>query len=123
MNRRVAHHGVAIAALAGLLAGCASPPAPTQRRAVSMAEGKCTQPPYPPEARASQAEGTTTLEFEVNAEGKVTRVAIVGASGGSAGHRVLDGLALETLNKCSFPAAPGFLPATSRVSYVWRLRD
>lgn len=109
--------------LLAALAACSSPPAPTQRRTISMSEGKCQQPPYPPEARASLAEGTTTLDFEVNAEGKVTRVAIVGSSGSTPGHRVLDGLALETLNKCSFPAAPGFLPASSRVSYVWRLKE
>lgn len=110
-------------ALAALLAACASPPAPTQPRTVAVAEGKCAQPPYPAAARSTGAEGVTTLAFDVNAEGRVTRVAIVEASGTSPGHRALDALALETLQKCVFPPAPGFLPASSRVAYAWRLQN
>jgi TonB family protein len=102
---------------------CTSTPTPTQPRSVSMSTGKCAQPPYPAEARSTGAEGVTTLSFEVDADGKVTRVAIVGPSGTSPGHRVLDALALDTLNKCVFPPAPGFLPASSRVAYAWRLKE
>lgn len=108
--------------LAGMVAAC-STPAPTQPRSISVNAGGCSQPPYPEEARRSAVTGTTTLEFEVNAAGRVTRIAIIGTSGQSPGHKILDGLALETLNKCAFPPAPGFLPATSRISYVWRLQD
>ena len=106
-----------------LLGGCASAPTPTQPRSVSIAAGKCTQPPYPAGARDTDAEGTTTLAFEVDAEGKVTRAAIIGVSGSSTGHRLLDALALETVNKCVFPPAPGFLPASSKVAYQWRLQE
>ena len=106
-----------------LLGGCASTPTPTQPRSVSIAAGKCTQPPYPAGARDTDAEGTTTLAFEVDAEGKVTRAAIIGVSGSSVGHRLLDALALETVNKCMFPPAPGFLPASSKVAYQWRLQE
>jgi TonB family protein len=88
-----------------------------------MSTSTCKQPPYPLEAKQFGAEGTTQLDFEVSAQGKVTRVAIVKFSGDGPGHKLLDALALETLNKCSFPAAPGFLSASSRVEYVWRLRD
>ncbi len=88
-----------------------------------MASGKCAQPPYPAEARNSGAEGTTTLAFEVDAEGRVTRAAIIGLSGTSTGHRLLDALALETVNKCVFPPAPGFLPASSKVAYLWRVQE
>lgn len=109
--------------MSALLAACASPPEPTQPRTVSMADGKCVQPPYPAEARSTGAEGTTTLSFDVNAEGRVTRIAIVESSGTSTGHRALDALALETLQKCVFPPAPGFLPASSRVAYAWRLQN
>ena len=108
--------------VAGMLAGCTTP-TPTQRRTVSVGAGACSQPPYPAEARRSEATGTTTLEFEVSAEGKVTRIAIIGTSGESPGHKALDALALKTLNKCAFPAAPGFLPATAKISYVWQLKD
>lgn len=109
--------------LAALLSACATAPVPTQPRPLSLDEGKCTQPPYPAAARDSGAEGTTTLSFDVNAEGRVTRVAIVEPSGTTVGHRALDALALETLRKCVFPAAPGFLPASSRMAYAWRLKD
>ena len=105
------------------LAGCTTA-APTERRSVSVAAaGSCSQPPYPAEARRTEATGTTTLEFEVSAEGKVTRIAITGSSGEGVGHKALDALALETLNKCAFPATPGFLPVTARISYVWQLKD
>lgn len=110
-------------ALIALVSACASPPEPTQPRSVSLAAGKCAQPPYPAEARSTGAEGTTTLSFDVNAQGRVTRVAIVQASGTSTGHRALDALALETLQKCEFPPAPGFLPNTSSVAYSWRLQN
>ena len=108
--------------LALSLAAC-STPAPTVPRTVSMASVACQQPPYPAEARRTEAAGTTQLEFEVNALGKVTRVAVVISSGDTAGHKVLDALALDTISKCAFPAAPGFLPAQSKVAYVWRLTD
>jgi TonB family protein len=111
------------ATLAALLTACASAPEPTQPRPVQLAEGKCTQPPYPAVARDTGAEGTTTLSFDVNAEGRVTRVAIVEPSGSTPGHRALDALALETLQKCVFPPAPGFLPASSQMAYAWRLKD
>ena len=103
-------------------AGC-STPAATVPRSVLLSASTCQQPPYPPEARLHGAEGTTELDFEVNALGRVSRVAIVKLSGGGPGHKSLDALALETLGKCSFPPAPGFLSASSRVAYVWRLRD
>lgn len=112
--------GVAIAAL---LAACASTPVPTQPRTVAMAEAQCAQPPYPALARDAGVEGVTTLSIDVNAEGRVTRVAITAPSGTSEAHRALDALALETLQKCVFPAAPGFLAATSSVAYAWRLKD
>ena len=114
---------LALATSSAILVGCASTPTATQPRLVSISSGKCAQPPYPAEARSTGAEGVTTLSFEVDAEGKVTRVAIVGASGTTTGHRVLDALALDTLNKCVFPPAPGFLPANSRVAFSWILKE
>lgn len=109
-------------ALAGVLAGCAEP-APTKPRTISASAGNCAQPGYPAEARRSEAAGTTTLEFEVSTEGKVTRVAVISTSGQTPEHKILDALALSTLAKCTFPPAPGFLPSSSRLEYVWRLSD
>ena len=115
--------GVSLVAAGLLLVGCSTVPPPTQPRSAAISSGKCVQPPYPAEARTTGAEGTTTLAFEVDASGKVTRVAILEPSGTSAGHRVLDALALETVRNCLFPPAPGFLPASSKVAYSWRLKD
>lgn len=108
--------------IAAAVAACATP-APTAPRSITISSSNCQQPPYPNEAKRDNASGTTELEFEVNAAGRVTRVAVAKSSGETPGHKVLDTLALETLNKCSFPPAPGFLPATSKLSYVWRLQD
>ena len=113
---------VGLIVLATLLAGCAEP-MPTKPRAISASAGNCAQPGYPAEARRSEAAGTTTLEFEVSTEGKVTRVAVISTSGPTPEHKILDALALATLAKCTFPPAPGFLPASSRLEYVWRLSD
>ena len=110
------------AILLAFLAGCGSP-APTVQRAVSLSAATCQQPTYPAEARRHDAAGTTEIEFEVNAEGKVTRVAIVGPSGTTPGHQALDSLALTTVSKCVFPPAPGFLSGKSKISYVWRIQD
>lgn len=118
---RLSFHALGVG-FALLLAGCAAP-TPTVPRSVAMASGSCQQPPYPAEARRTEAAGTTQLEFEVNALGKVTRVAVLASSGPTPGHKVLDALALDTISKCAFPAAPGFLPAQSRIAYVWRLTD
>jgi periplasmic protein TonB len=112
-----------VALLIAAAAAACTTPAPTAPRSISISASNCQQPPYPAEARRDGASGNTELEFEVNAAGKVTRVAVAKSSGDTPGHKMLDTLALETLNKCSFPPAPGFLPATSKLSYVWKLQD
>ncbi len=111
-------------ALASLLlaAGCTTP-APTTPRSVSMAAATCDKVVYPAEARGHGAAGKTRIDFEVDALGKVTRVAIVGASGATPGHRLLDEQAFNVVAKCKFPPAPGHLPAKSTIEYVWRLED
>ena len=108
--------------VAFVASGCTTP-APTQARAISISSSNCKQPPYPADARRDGAEGTTELDFEVDATGKVTRVAIIKSAGAKEGHRALDALALESLKKCMFPAAPGFLPSRATLAYVWRLQD
>lgn len=114
---------LAVLPTAALLAACASPAVPTVARTVSLAEANCPKPAYPAEARRTGAEGVTTLSFDVDAAGKVTRVAILEHSGSTDAHRALDALALETVQKCAFPPAPGFLAGTSRVAYTWRISE
>jgi TonB family protein len=88
---------------------------------VTVAKATCQPTNYPDEARRTGAAGQTEVEMEVNPEGKVTRVAITKSSGSSAGHQALDALALNTISKCTFPPAPGFLTGTGRMMYVWKL--
>ncbi len=106
-----------------LFTACAGQVPATVPRTVALAAGSCPQPTYPAEARLHEAAGSTEIEFEVSAQGNVTRVAIAKPSGSTPGHRLLDAAALETVKKCSFPPAPGFLSASSKVSYSWKLTD
>ena len=107
----------------GLMAsGCAAPaPEATKPRTVVVSKATCQPTTYPDVARRQGAAGQTEVELEVNAEGKVTRVAIVKSSGSTPGHLALDALALNTIAKCTFPPEPGFLSGTGRMVYVWRL--
>ncbi len=86
-----------------------------------MAKATCPAASYPEEAKRLGATGQTEVEMEVNPEGKVTRVAIAKSSGNTPGHQALDALALNTLTKCTFPPAPGFLSGSGRMVYVWKL--
>lgn len=86
-----------------------------------MARANCQPTVYPEEAKRLGAAGQTEVEMEVNPEGKVTRVAIIRSSGSTAGHQALDALAINTISKCAFPPAPGFLSGTGRMVYLWRL--
>ena len=72
-----------------------------------MAKASCQATSYPGEARRLGASGSTEVEFEVNPDGKVTRVAIAKTSGATPGHQALDALALNTISKCVFPAEIG----------------
>ncbi len=110
------------AALTVWAAGCALPAPPaTVPREVSVAKATCQPTVYPEESRRLGSAGQTEVEMEVNPEGKVTRVAITKSSGTTPGHQALDALAINTISKCVFPAAPGFLSGTGRMVYVWRL--
>lgn len=122
LSSRLRRPGLGALLISAIVAGCAAP-APTQPRTVNISAGNCPAPSYPAEARQDGAEGTTELSFDVDAAGKVTRVAIVRSAGDRAGHRLLDALAIDTLRKCNFPAAPGFLTGSARMAYVWRLQD
>ena len=106
-----------------LFTACASQVPSTVPRSVAIAAGNCPQLAYPAQARLHEAVGTTEIEFEVSAQGNVTRVAIAKISGTTPGHRLLDATALETVKKCTFAPAPGFLSATSKVSYLWKLTE
>ena len=140
-----AHSGftwkVAIApfVLAGL-AACAQTPAQADRLALagtpsagSMLEADgvtskpiaqfrtCATPEYPHEMQSRGAEGTSTLRYLINTEGKVVEAAL----GESSGHPMLDVAARDAIAKCRFkPAMNDGKPVSAWVTvwYVWSLR-
>ena len=127
----------ALAALSLTLASVAfaQASAPTAAAAASAASvGKAARidatdvrcrPPYPPAALRSRTQGTTRLRFSVNENGLVTAAEVVGSSGPTFDHQLLDYAALATLIRCPFTVGldeAGNPAATSLiVSYMWKL--
>lgn len=108
-----------------------APPAPAApRRAAQPAianASDCAPRPedYPAAAQRANATGTTSVQFTVGADGKMTAAEVVRAAGSSREHRLLDRLALNKLSECTFK--PGVdengkpMGGTFRVDYVWKL--
>ncbi len=97
------------ARIAASLAACAivssayAQPSPT---GVAKILVNTCKPPLMPKAAAQEgAEGSTGLLFHVDANGKATQVDIVGSSGSSNGHKLLDLAAATAFMRCSFVAA------------------
>ena len=85
-------------------ASLASRPAPT-----------CSTPRYPRAGRENELEGTTVLNFQINADGRATNARL----GKSSGWAVLDEAALEALSVCEFkPQDP---PKWMSLSYKFHL--
>lgn len=80
---------------------------------------------YPAAAKRADATGTTSIEFTVGADGKMTDARVVRSAGSSREHRTLDRVALTKLSECTFK--PGLdengrpMGGSFRVEYVWRL--
>ena len=81
----------------------------------------CAKPVWPPADLAAGNQGSVTLKFEVDADGKVLRSMVAKSSG----HPALDEAAREGIAKCTF--IPGTLngqPVKSamQMQYVWTLK-
>jgi protein TonB len=87
---------------------------------------QCARPEYPAAAAREEATGTTRLRFKVDAAGRVVAAEVLGRSGPSAAHRLLDRSATQALSNCRFE--PGRdrqgrpLGGYATVEYVWRLQ-
>ena len=107
-----------------------APPAPvaqsvTARPAIINANDPACKPEYPPTAARANAEGTTRIRFAVDANGHPTSATVVGSSGPTREHRLMDTAAKNALATCPFK--PG-IDATGKpigtevdVVYVWKM--
>ena len=113
---------LAAACLAILLPGChTSTPAPISTPAVRVPASMpaaCTQPAWPPGEKRRGAQGRVTLHFTVEADGKVSKAAVIRSSG----YPALDQAARDALGKCVFqPETLDGKPVASKVimPYQW----
>lgn len=81
----------------------------------------CPRPDYPPAALRAQAQGTSLVEVTFDQQGQLVDGKLVGASGPTREHRMLDRAALESFALCQVPASgtPGNRPL--RTAYHWRI--
>lgn len=122
LSRSSASSLLATACLTTLLAGChTTTPAPLSTPAVrvpaSMPAG-CAQPAWPLNAKRHGAQGRVTLHFTVEADGKVSKAAVIRSSG----YPALDEAARDALAKCVFqPETQDGKPVASKVimPYQW----
>ncbi len=109
----------------------AAPPAPP-RVAARPAIGNIrdcapTGADYPAAATRAEATGTTTVRFNVGADGKLAGAEIVKSAGASREHKMLDRIALSKLSECIFKAGQDEngrpVGASFTVEYVWKLSE
>jgi protein TonB len=102
----------------------AASPAPVARAPVRTAAGvnmaQCQKPEYPSASRRMEEEGTVTLRFLVDTDGKVIQAEIEKSSG----YKRLDEAARAGLSKCQFKPAMTdgkAEQAWASIKYTWRL--
>jgi TonB family protein len=83
----------------------------------------CPKPEYPGRARKEEATGTTQITVIVEPSGEISGAAITRSSGNTSAHAWLDELALQSVEACRAPPAPGYAPARTVVTYRWLLVD
>ena len=109
----------------------AAPPAPVAapavhaRSAVINANDPSCKPEFPAAALRAQVSGVSRIRFTVDANGKVTAADVVGSSGPTREHRLLDNAAKAALATCPFKAGlddQGRPIGTQvEVAYSWKL--
>lgn len=102
------------------------PPRVAARPAIGNASSCApTSADYPSAAIRVEATGTTTVQFRVDATGKMVGAEVVKSAGPSREHKQLDRVALAKLSECTF--RPGIdengkpVGGTFNVEYVWKL--
>ena len=107
-----------------------APPAPPRvaaRPAIANVQSCAPQSDdYPRAARSAESTGTTTIRFNVGADGKLAGTPeVVRSSGPTREHKLLDRVAVAKLAECAFRAGVDEngrpVGATFNVEYVWKL--
>ena len=100
-------------------------PAPVARAAFINANDPGCRPEFPPAALRAQVSGVSRIRFTVDATGKVTAAEVVGSSGPTREHRLLDNAAKLALPSCPIRVgtdAEGHPIGTQvEVAYSWKL--
>ena len=95
------------------------------RPAQINANDPACRPAFPPLALDATVRGITRLRFTVNAQGNVTNAEVIGSSGSTQAHRLLDNAAKAALSTCPF--TPGidesgkFASTVVAVDWDWRI--
>lgn len=102
-------------------------PAPTAVAPVmQFTNASDCKPDYPAAALKAETQGTTTIRFTIDANGKVANADIIKSSGPSREHRLLDRTAVQSLSECKFRAGRDAngqpITAATTVEYVWTLK-
>lgn len=92
-------------------------PARINTLVVSGEQDGCTNPAYPGVSTREERQGSVTMRYTVDAQGKATDANIVRSSGSS----WVDNASLKALRKCSFPQPEqqAAAPQWQEVVYVW----
>ena len=98
---------------------------PPLSKTASVLVSSACHPEYPPAAIRAQATGQTRVRFVVDADGTPQDSEIIGASGPTREHRLLDNAAQASLARCPFtPArseAGAPVPSAITITYSWKL--
>ena len=115
---------LSIIGLATASAQEAAPSSPVSASAQTLAivPSSCEKPSYPAESVRNNEQGTTTLRFLSDDEGKVVKVEVISTSG----HERLDQAAVSALSKCRFRPTNKdgkHFGGTSVVQYIWKVES
>ncbi len=111
------------AAASGASAAASTSAAATLARpAVIYPNDPGCRPAYPAAALHARAQGSTTVRFIVGADGELAAARVVGASGATAEHKLLDDAALAALSRCPFRAGTNEFgkPISADITIIYR---
>lgn len=112
----------------GTYIGSSTPSVETKKfviEAVINLDG-CVKPVYPVEAIDSKSSGTTEVQYQLGADGKIAWAYTFASSGNTLYHSLLDGLVEKEIKKCSgTPRIENGLkiPSNGRYRYEWKIPD